>query len=154
MKNWNFRFSAIVSKLCVALMAFLGYSCDDKDGGDDQLLMYGCPMGHWEIKGEVTDEANQPVSEATVKVTLPDVNSTQFAISEVKTDETGLYSADGAETAGEFKVVCIPDDPALEPDSTVVRLVYSGGNPNNMWDMGSASVTVNFKLKKSNKEEK
>ena len=149
----KFRFSAIISKLCVALMAFLGYSCDDKNGGGE-LLMYGCPMGRWEIKGEVTDEANEPVSEATVKVTLPDVNSTQFAFSEVKTDEAGLYSADGAETAGEFKVVCIPDDPALEPDSTVVRLVYSGGNPNNMWDMGSASVTVNFKLKKSNKEEK
>lgn len=149
MKNGNFRFSAIVSKLCMVLMAFLGYGCNDKDGGDDdQLLMYGCPMGHWEIKGEVTDEADEPVSDATVKFTHPTLNSGEYSISEVKTDEAGFYSSDGAETAGEFKVVCIPDDPALEPDSTVVRLIYSGGNPNNMWDMGSASATVNFKLKK------
>lgn len=144
----KFGFSAIVSKLCVALMAFLGYGCSEQ--GDEPLLMYGCPMGRWEIKGDVTDEEDVPVTDATVKITLPNVNSSGYALSEVRTDEAGFYTSTGGETAAEFKVVCIPDDPALKPDSTIVKLKYSGGNPKNPWDMGSADVTVDFRLKKKN----
>ena len=62
-------FTAAVSRLCIAILAFLGYSCEN-NGGD----MYGTPTGTWEIKGEVTDEEIEPVTDATVKVTLPNVS--------------------------------------------------------------------------------
>lgn len=147
MKKLNFSFSSIVSKLCVALMAFLGFGCDDKNG-DGGLLMYGCPTGSWEIKGEVTDEADEAVPDATVRVTFPDANSSEYTLSESQTDEAGFYISTGHSVTEKLKVVCIPDDPALEPDSTIVKMQFSGGKKDNMWDLGSASATADFKLKK------
>lgn len=139
----SFRLSAIVSRVCVALLAFLGYSCENT-GGD----MYGTPTGTWEIKGDVTDETNEPVTDATIKITYPTVDSSHYTIGEAKTDKDGSYASTGRKSPGVLKVVCIPSDKALKADSTVVELEYSGGDKNNSWDMGSASATVDFKLKK------
>lgn len=139
--------SAIVSRVCVALMALLGYSCDNI-GEDSPLMMYGCPTGTWEIKGDVTDEANEPVNDATIKITYPNANSTDCIVGEAKTDKAGFYVSTGYESAGILKVVCIPGNRELKADSMVVKLEYSGGDKNNIWDMGSASATVDFKLKK------
>lgn len=138
------NFTAAVSRLCIAILAFLGYSCEN-NGGD----MYGTPTSTWEIKGEVTDEEIEPVADATVRVTLPNVNSTEFSLAETRTDENGEYLvAKHGESFSSLKVVCIPDDPTLKADSTVVDLKYSGGNKKDDWDDGTAHAIVNFKLKK------
>lgn len=140
------RLSAMISRVCVAVMALLGYSCGDIGG--DSPLMYGTPTGNWEIKGEVTDEANEPVADATIKITYPEANSSVYSVGVAKTDKDGFYVSAGRESAGAFKVVCIPNDESLKADSAVVKLEYSGGDKKNSWYMGSASATVDFKLKK------
>ena len=136
--------TAAVSRLCVAILAFLGYSCDNITGD-----MYGTPTGSWEIKGAVTDEAVEPVADATVKVTFPTTNSSEYSIVETRTNEKGEYYAkETGPSSSSLKVVCIPDDPELKADSTIVNLKYSGGNKKDEWDEGTAHATVNFKLKK------
>lgn len=141
----NFNLSAIITRVCVAVMSLLGYSCNFEG---NEPLMYGTPTGTWEIKGNVTDEANEPVTDATIKITYPTVNSSLYTIGEAKTDKEGFYVSTGSEPAGVLKVVCIPNDKALKADSTIVKLEYSGGDKNNSWDVGSVSATVDFKLKK------
>ena len=141
----------IIPKLCAASLALLGFSCGSVDDNDDEiLLMYGSPYGTYEIKGSVTTEDGKPVKGAVVRVTNHDLSSDIFC----EADTTG--------TSGEYmvkseryvykakKVVCVPDDPTLEADSTVVELKFSGGKE--MWDMGHAEATVDFKLRKKSGE--
>ena len=128
------RFSDELSRVCVALMAFLGFSC-----GNDAPDMYGTPIGTWEIKGEVIDESNQPVNDATIKVTLPHIDSSKHTLETTRTNKDGSYDTKGDGITDALKVVCIPQSPDCEADSTVVNLKYSDGN---------SIVTVDFKLNK------
>ena len=99
--------------------------------------MYGTPTGIWEIKGEVTDEEIEPVADATIKITRPNVNSTEFSLAETRTNEDGDYLVSkSSDYFSSLKVVCIPDDETLKADSTIVDF------------KGPTRATVNFKLKK------
>ena len=144
----KFRLSAMLSPLWFALLALLGYGCDNN--GE---LMYACPYGSWEIKGEVTDEENKPVADARILVIYPEMNSSQFDSPEfedcwVMTDKSGRYISENGGFPSTLKVVCIPDDPVLRSDSTMVELKYSGKKKKDPWNWGSAKATVDFKLKK------
>lgn len=147
--NKDFNFSSVVSRLCAVLMAFLGFSCHNKAG--DDLCMYGSPTSTWEIKGEVTDEANLPVTDATIKVTYTGANSSEYSLVTTNTDEAGNYIAAKQIYVDALKVVCLPGDPGLRADSTVVKLKYSDTAENDDWNMGNASATVNFSLSKKRK---
>ena len=145
----KFNFSAMASHICVACLAFLGYSC-----GDNNEDMYGCPVGEWEIKGSVTDEAGQIVSKATVKVTLPELDSDPYSAEKTKLDDEGNYIIEsGGIPYDSYKVVCIPDNQDLSADSVVVKLHYMRDKKHkkNPWYVGSAKATVDFTLK-ANKE--
>ncbi|MDE5882647.1 MAG: radical SAM-associated putative lipoprotein [Muribaculaceae bacterium] len=147
----KFNFSAMASHICAACLAFLGYSC-----GDNNEDMYGCPVGEWEIKGNVTDEAGQIVSKATVKVTLPELDSGLYPIEETKLDDEGNYIIEsGGIPDDSYKVVCIPDNQALSADSTIVKLHYVRDKKHrkNPWYVGSAKATVDFMLKTNKKAE-
>ncbi|MDE6340967.1 MAG: radical SAM-associated putative lipoprotein [Muribaculaceae bacterium] len=147
MMKSKFRLSAMLSPLWVALLALLGYSCENNAD------MYGTPYGEWEIKGEVTDEDNKPVADARILVIYPEMNSSQFDSPEfedcwVMTDKSGRYISENGGFPSTLKVVCIPDDPVLRSDSTMVELKYSGKKKKDPWNWGSAKATVDFKLKK------
>ena len=73
-----------------------------------------------------------------------------FSYAEVKTGDNGTYISTGNELLGnKTKVVCVPDDPALEADSVIIDVKYTGKkNKNNPWDIGQANATVDFTLKK------
>lgn len=147
MMKSKFRLSAILSPLCVALLALLGYSCKNDE------LMYGMPYGEWEIKGEVTDEDNKPVENATIIVTHPDVYSYMISpeyLDEygMRTDKDGKYVYDGRTTSSVFKIFCLPEDDSLKPDSAIVDFKFSGKKKNDAWYLGSDKATVNFRLKK------
>lgn len=142
----KFKLSTILSKLCVAVLALLGYSCGDNNNEEEPDIpcMYGSPTGHWEIKGAVTNEADAPVSEATILVTLPELDSSEYYMGKWKPDEAGMYVAEWGGIYKSLKVVCVPADASLKSDSTVVEMKYPGGAG---WDHGTATATVDFKLK-------
>ena len=52
-----------------------------------------------------------------------------------------------------MKVVCIPEDNRLEPDSVEVELKFiRDKDDENIWYMGKSTATVDFNLKKRAEE--
>ena len=131
------------------LLALLGYGCSS-DGDDLPPLMYGTPTGTFEVKGSVTTEDGKAVPNATVRLTLPDLPSVPYTFAEALTSSSGAYSA--VDRTARFieegcKVVCVPADPTLEADSTVVKF-KKNTNGNGSWNIGTFEATADFKLKK------
>lgn len=144
MKKFNEKMMAIVSHLCVAVLALLGFSCSDSNG---YLCMYGTPSGDFEAKGLVTNEEGSPVEDAEVRVTYPEISSDKYSFASVKTNSGGDYALKGESTGiKEVKVVCVPPGD-LEPDSVIVTLNYDKKGSDG-WYIGKASFTADFKLKK------
>lgn len=147
----NFSFQSILTRLCAGGMALLGFGCDgDYPGGGGD--MYGTPVGTFEIKGKVVTEDGKEVAGAALRVTQEEIPSGVYSITQTKSGNNGDYLMRSEYTAvNNAKVVCLPDDPALEPDSTIVKLKYSGKrDKDNPWYRGHADATVDFKLKKKN----
>lgn len=146
MKKINEKMMTVVSRLCVAVLALLGFSCSDSNGSGYEC-MYGTPSGKFEAKGVVTDEEGSPVDDAEVRVTFPDVPSDQYSIKTVMSNSSGDYAMKGdSQGAPQVKVVCIPQGD-LEPDSVIVNLDYDKKG-SDVWYKGNASFTADFKLKK------
>lgn len=137
--------STLLTCICAALMSLLGFSCTSPEDVPD---MYGTPTGDFEIKGAVTDEEGVEIPDAEIRVTHPDTSSGIFSLETTSTNEDGHYIAKGKAYADtELKVVCIPSDPGLEPDSVIVKMKYK--DKDGPWYVGHAEEEVDFKLKKS-----
>lgn len=147
--NYNFRFNSFLSKILASGIALLGFSCSSAED-DDILYMYGCPTGKFTIKGKVSSEDGKALQDATLRVTLPELDSYPHPSLEGKSDETGNYSLQGANVPHEkLKVVCVPNDESLAADSTTVDMKYVNKNgEENSWYVGEAEATVDFILKK------
>lgn len=148
------NFSKTISQICAAGLALLGFGCssDEPGGGGGGVCMYGTPTGHWEIRGAVTDQEGAPVTDAEIRVTNPNSNSFHNAIATTDTNSEGNYNVDDHFPHYQLKVVCVPKDPALDADSTLVDLKYiKENNIKNSWYVGHAEATVDFKLKPKQK---
>lgn len=154
MINMKINFSAIVSRLCAAGVTLLGFGCSSDEPGDgDVLLMYGSPTGSWEIHGSVTTQDGKAVPDATIRVTLPQYDSDPNSITTTDTNTEGEYIAESNVLAGKLKVVCVPNDPALDADSTEVELRYKKDKDiKDSWYHGHAEAKVDFKLKPNKSE--
>lgn len=145
MKKINEKVMAVVSRLCVAVLALLGFSCSDSNGVGSEC-MYGTPTGSFDAKGTVTDEEGSPVENAEVRVTFPNAPSGIYSVETVKTNSSGEYAMmGGSDGATQMKVVCVPQGD-LEPDSVIVELDYD--KKGSTWNKGNASFTADFKLNK------
>ncbi len=142
----NKHFSSLVIAICSGLISLLGFSCSSSEE-----VMYGMPTGDFEIKGSVTTEDGQPVENAEVRVTHPDVESGVYSFKKVSTDAKGNYNLESDIILGRVKVVCIPKNPDMQSDSVIVKLEYKGSHDD--WDAGHAEETVDFKLKENKQAE-
>lgn len=141
MKLFNHRLS--ISTICYTFLSLFGFSCSSEQ------CMYGTPIGDFEIKGAVTDEAGKEVHKAEIRVTYPDTPSGIYCFKETSTDSKGNYEINGYEYLTEMKVVCIPENTDLQPDSVIVKMNYKDADKHDPWDRGHAEATVNFTLKSS-----
>lgn len=134
----------------MGMLTLLGFGCDNN--GE---VMYGTPIGSFEIKGSVTDENGNEIEGAAIKVTVPDMPSGVYSFAKGETDGMGQYSVDGETIPyDKMKVVCIPANENLEADSTVVDMKYVRDKHNSDdWNEGHADATVDFKLKKRENNE-
>lgn len=141
--------SSFTAWLCAIGLSVLGYSCEGSEDGPTST-MYGTPNGDYEIKGTVTTEDDKPVDGATIRVTGPDLPSGVYSVSTTSSNANGAYETSGNWFPDDLKVVCIPNDPTLEPDSTVVKMTYdqTGDKEKDSWYKGLAKKVVDFKLKK------
>lgn len=149
MKRIYSNLRSITSRVCMAGLALLGFSCsDDDDNG--QLCMYGTPTAEFEIKGAVTTEDGKPVPDAEVRVTKREIPSARYVYDRDTTESDGSYNLKGYMSAFSeniLKIVCIPDDASLAADSVEVKLTKTEGG-DGAWIMGKGEATVDFKLKK------
>ena len=138
--NHHLSFATIGS----ALLSLIGFSCSS-----EHEVMYGMPTGDFEIKGAVTDEENKEIKNAEIRVTYPDAPSGIHRFAETSTDSKGNYEIKGHVFVPEMKVVCLPQNVDLQPDSVIVKMNYKDPDKHNSWDHGHAEATVNFTLKSS-----
>ncbi len=149
MQRLTTRLSAFLSQVCAVAIAWLGFGCSA-----DEPCMYGTPTGSFEIKGQVTTEEGAPVKGARIRVTESDRPSGIFYLDEVQTGTDGRYMTAGSDYARkELKVVCLPDNPALEADSVIVDVRHIDNGKDDPWNLGHAKATVDFKLKKKQSAE-
>lgn len=144
----------LISKLSAIGLALLGIGCSsDEPGGDDIICMYGTPTGSFSIKGKVTSEDGKAVPGATIRVTDSKIPSGIWSYGEVVTGSDGEYEIKSS-SAGykDMKVVCLPSGVELEADSIVTEMEYKGKDKDNIWYIGHADATVDFKLKKKSEE--
>ncbi|MDE6368557.1 MAG: radical SAM-associated putative lipoprotein [Muribaculaceae bacterium] len=154
MKTFNRKISSLISKLCAACLAVLGYSCSSSSS--DIPLMYGMPVGDFEIKGSVTDEDGDAVENAEIRVTYAEAPSGLYSPFRTRTDEKGKYQIEERLWRSELKVVCVPNNSTNEADSVIVKLDYKHDGiheDKDAWYEGFAEETVNFKLKKKEQPE-
>ena len=73
MKTLHYRWNRSLNWILTTLLGFLGFSsCEDN--GDDPgniICMYGTPTASYTIKGKVTDQAGQALSDIQNSVTNP-----------------------------------------------------------------------------------
>ncbi|MBD5228024.1 MAG: hypothetical protein HDS67_08355 [Bacteroidales bacterium] len=149
--------SSNIAQLCGIIITLLGFSgCDKDNGGDEPALgpcMYGTPYATFEMKGMVTDENDQPVADAVVRVsdsedTITEENSDWVFFAKGVTDQNGYYCITGREFGPKaIRIECLPDDPNLEPQTLIIDVQYDNPNDNNDDHWGHADLTVDFKLK-------
>lgn len=145
MSNIKIHFSKTLMGICSALLSLLGFSCSSMS--PDEPCMYGMPTGDFEIKGAVTTEDGVPVEDAEIRVTQKNAPSGMYSLETTSTDADGDYIASGLSYGDhELKVVCVPSNPQLQPDSVVVEMHYNKDNAGT-WYVGEAKEIVNFKLK-------
>lgn len=147
-------FSSLISRILAFALVLVGYGCSSDD--EETQLMYGTPVGTFEVKGSVTatkGTTTEP-AEASVIVTMPDLPSSVANLGVVETSSDGKYIFSGSSLANKLKVVCLPKDAKLEPDSVVVDAKYVSvpGNSDS-WMIGHAEITADFNLKEKKTEE-
>lgn len=153
MKRINSVISDWLARVVAVVLAAFGFSCGDNEAP----CMYGTPTGDFEVSGSVTDANDNPVEGAEIRVTKKDCPSTAYSEGTTKTNSDGTYimSKEGTIPHDVWKVVCIPPDDSLEPDSTNVRVKYVKiKDKKDAWMyVGETSFEANFKLKKRNTEQ-
>lgn len=134
-KNLLKRFNAIIA----FLMGLLGFmpGC--------QVCEYGAPYSELSVEGEVTSEVAQPLKGIDVAVYEHDYFIPEVCV----TDSFGRYSThirSDAYPTDSVKLVATDPAGVYASDSTKVPVQFTGADG---WYKGSASVTVNFTLKKN-----
>lgn len=156
MKTFNRKISSLISKLCAACLAVLGYSCSSSSE-EEYMCMYGMPVGDFEIKGSVTNEDGEAVENAAIRVTFAKAPSELSTLFSTQTDKEGNYKIEERFWSSELKVVCVPNNSTNEADSVIVKLDYKHDGIHEDKDewmyIGFAEETVNFKLKKKEQSE-
>lgn len=152
--------TSMFSRLCLAFMALLGFSSCDSSG---EPLMYGMPTSSFESKGKVTfeskgkvtDEQGNTVEGAEIRVTHLFNPSGVISFATTRSGADGRYLMDGSFTGVySVKVVCIPSDDSLQPDSVLrdINLIHDKKYEKEYSDdplyIGHFSITADFRLKR------
>lgn len=157
--NHNYRnLRSITSRVYMAVVAFLGFGCSEDNNSEEPgggiPCMYGTPTAVFEVKGKVADADGKEVGNAEIRVTKIDIPSGRYSIVKGASDAAGSYNVGGVMGGfpeGKLKVVCVPADNNLEPDSTIVTL-KKVNDGDGAWNTGKGAATVDFTLKKKTAE--
>lgn len=125
---------------------------------EDDLYICTEPLDSYSftIDGTVITEDGDRVTNATIKVKYNDLSSYNYVLSEEGTNQEGNFMLTGESVRVDtYKVVCIPDDPALESDSIIVEAknTFQRYDPERNTNYGVSEATADFKLRVKNPQE-
>ncbi|MDE5871347.1 MAG: radical SAM-associated putative lipoprotein [Muribaculaceae bacterium] len=119
MNKFRNHFSLCVKAMCAGLLSLLGF-----DSSSDIRVMYGLPVGDFEIKGSVSSADNkEAVKDAKIKAKY-DNEANQTVISIARTDSSGNFILSGKAVSDRLQIICTPMDSILRPDTITVNLTY------------------------------
>ncbi|MDE6523788.1 MAG: radical SAM-associated putative lipoprotein [Muribaculaceae bacterium] len=112
-------FAFCVKALCASLLSLLGF-----DSSSEVRVMYGLPVGDFEIKGSVSSaDGNEAVKDAQIKAKY-DNEANQIVISIARSDSAGNFVLAGKAVSDRLQIICTPMDSLLRPDTITVNLTY------------------------------
>ena len=130
-----------INALIALLMGGMGVSC--KYGVP--YPEYGCPYVSLDVSGTITDEANQPLKDIQVQVSLLGYTS-----SPIYSDKNGTYLRQSNEGAAKYVDIVVRDTAGVYASDSVrvdiERVMYD--QPKG-WKEGEATVKQDFQLKKN-----
>ena len=104
MKTLHYRWNRSLNWILTTLLGFLGFSsCEDN--GDDPgniICMYGTPTASYTIKGKVTDQAGQALSDLQIIV------SESLKVTFLRKDLQGGEGWNRGNTTQEVKIILTP----------------------------------------------
>lgn len=156
------KFSHWYNALAATLLTLLGFSSCGNHEDEDYPVLYGTPTSTFQVKGNVTDEAGNPIQGIQAKVELKysgmaNGNKPTFTDSKgnyvlEKGEMTGsptsekegivkviFEDVDGEENGGTFA-----NDTVMGKNLTINKVEKGDG----AWNLGSFEITANAKLKK------
>lgn len=154
------KFTNWYNALAATILSLLGFSACSEIGGEEPCL-YGTPTSTFQVKGNVTDEAGNPIKGIKAKV---EVKYDSWANdTPAYTDSKGNYVLEkhemtGTPTDGEEDLVKVifedvdgednggtfANDTIKGKDLTIKQTSKRDG----AWDLGTFEITANAKLKK------
>lgn len=152
MNNIRSHFYICAKTICVAILSLLGF-----DSSSEVRVMYGMPVGDFEIKGAVSAATTGlAVKNAQIKAKY-DNEANQKVISIARSDSAGNFVLSGKAVSDRLQIICTPMDTLLRPDTITVNLTYrrddtpvSSPAPQAPTGYrGSAKKTVDFSLRSS-----
>lgn len=146
MENFSRKTAKLFQIVLGAILGCLGFT-----GCEEHYDMYGSPTGHFQAKGNVTDNVNAPVNKAKIILkeinTYDDVPDIVYPMGSTETDIAGNYTISTSSTFFTIRIVCVPPEGSgLEADSVEIKPKYTGGDGD--WNLGSMKYTADFKLNK------
>ena len=124
MDKFRNYFSLCVKAICTAVLTMLGF-----DSSSEIRVMYGLPVGNFEIKGTVsTADGDEAVREAQIKAKY-DNEANQTVISIARSDSAGNFTLAGKAVSDRLQIICTPADSLLRPDTITVDLTYRPEEP-------------------------
>ena len=150
------RFNRWYNAVLTALLGLLGFeSCDPVDEYGAPPVEYGTPYAHYEVKGQVTDEAGNPIQGIQISANSSVFDSQLYQ--SVTSDETGHYTLSerrlfvSDDDRIEFKDVDGEANGGLFRDTTLNMRdmpMEKTAKGDGHWDGGTYKVNGNVKLKK------
>lgn len=147
MRNIYRQSQKLIGRACVAILALLGFSCSD----EGNYCMYGTPTSDFEIKGSITSEDGNALSDVVMSV---ESKYNTYTLDADTTADDGRFELKGRFTGSprdQLRVFARPLDSTIASDSATVTLTQTGKG-DGAWYEGKGEQTVDFKLKKNKAE--
>lgn len=172
MKTLHYHWNRSLNWILTTLLGFLGFSsCEEDNSGNDNIIcMYGTPTASYTIKGKVTNQAGQALSDIQIIVSdmefsyqsrpdfIPDTPYGSYPVNDT------LYT--GKEGEFETRQTAFPKDtvkynlkvnlngnnPHYQADSLKVTFLRKDLQEGEGWNIGNATQEVKITLSPIKKE--
>ncbi|MCQ2253666.1 MAG: radical SAM-associated putative lipoprotein [Bacteroidales bacterium] len=153
------------TRILVMFLALLGYACGDSEKEEDEIInddvvqgqdpddddddiygpeLYGCPSASYKVTGSVTDNDNEPVEGAKVKLELD-----YYQKASTLTAKDGTFTVDiyGVQPYSDYACLITSCDGYLSDTLRVKFSDLTGGDGHWYWGEGTAIATVKLNPK-------